>query len=131
MRISLSFVLAIAVFALPGCSRKKAEAPPPQAEAPAPSPSPKTETGVPAPPPAEAAPAPEPAVTTKASNDSAYIKEMEQTLNEFLGDYVRANHRIPKDINEMLNLKIITSIPAVPAGKRWVIDQKTGKISAK
>ncbi len=30
----------------------------------------------------------------------------------------------------MVSLKIITSIPALPGGKKWVIDQQTGKLSA-
>lgn len=55
---------------------------------------------------------------------------MTQTLNDFLGDYIKQNKRIPRDINEMVSLKIITSIPVLPGGKKWVINQQTGKISA-
>ena len=55
---------------------------------------------------------------------------MTQTLNDFLGDYIKRNKRIPKDINEMISLKIITSVPVLPGGKKWVINQQTGKICA-
>ncbi len=75
-------------------------------------------------------PAP-PVVTTRESNDDAYTKEMTQTMNEFLGDYIKANKRIPKDVGEMVGLKIITSVPVLPGGKKWVIDQQTGRISAR
>ena len=55
---------------------------------------------------------------------------MTRTLNNYLGDYIRQHKRIPKDINEMVSLKIITSIPVLPGGRKWVIDQQTGKLSA-
>ncbi len=55
---------------------------------------------------------------------------MTQTLNDLLGDYIREKKRVPRDIGEMMSLKIITSIPALPPGKKWVINQQTGKISA-
>ncbi|MFM8468873.1 MAG: hypothetical protein ACKODH_02720 [Limisphaerales bacterium] len=55
---------------------------------------------------------------------------MTQTLNDFLGDYIKQKKRIPKDVSEMVGLKVITSVPVLPGGKKWVIDQQTGKISA-
>ena len=67
---------------------------------------------------------------TRATHDAAYVQEMTSTLNDFLADYIRQHKRVPKDINEMMSLKLITSIPALPAGKKWVINQQTGKISA-
>lgn len=67
---------------------------------------------------------------TRATHDEAYVQEMTQTLNDFLADYIREKKRVPKDINEMVSLKIITSIPVLPSGKKWIINQQTGKISA-
>ena len=55
---------------------------------------------------------------------------MTSTLNDFLADYIRQHKRVPRDINEMMSLKLITSIPVLPGGKKWVINQQTGKISA-
>lgn len=120
--ISLAVALLMALAAT-GCRRKSATPPPaaPPAEAPA---APVAAT----PPPAPGTPAP--VVTTTASNQAAYEQEMTQTLNDFLADYIREKKRIPKDISEMVSLKIITSVPALPAGKKWVINQQTGKISA-
>lgn len=120
--ISLAVALLMALAAT-GCRRKSAIPPPaaPPAEAPA---APVAAT----PPPAPGTPAP--VVTTTASNQAAYEQEMTQTLNDFLADYIREKKRIPKDISEMVSLKIITSVPALPAGKKWVINQQTGKISA-
>ena len=69
-------------------------------------------------------------MSTRESKDAAYTLEMTQTLNDFLGDYIKQHKRIPKDINEMVSLKIITSVPVLPGGRKWVIDQQTGKISA-
>ncbi len=117
-------VVLVASFLMAGCRKRKTPAapPPPAAEAPA---APTT--------PADAAPSGGPApalVTTQASNDAAYIQEMTQTLDDFLADYIRQHKRVPKDINEMVSLKLITSIPVLPSGKKWVINQQTGKISA-
>ncbi len=128
MQISLfHFTLAAALsatVATVGCrKRQEVQAPAPPSEAPAVS---VTPSAAPAP---ATGPAPS-VVTTKASNDAAYIQEMTQTLNDFLGDYIREKKRTPKDISEMVSLKIITSVPTLPAGKRWVINQQTGKISA-
>lgn len=67
---------------------------------------------------------------TRETHDATYIQEMTSTLNDFLGDYIREKKRVPKDINEMVSLKLITSIPVLPGGKKWVINQQTGKISA-
>jgi len=122
-----------AVLLLAGCKKQNAAAPeaPPLAKAPPAAPVPSAPT-VPAPP--TAAPAPPPAQTQDAANAAAYagyIAEMEQTLNDFLGEYIRKNKRTPKDIGEMMSLGIITSIPPAPTGKKWVIDQRTGKISAR
>lgn len=103
-----------------GCRRKPAPSPVAPAE-------PAAEPVTPAPQPGQPPPA---AVTTRASNDAAYVQELTETLNNFLGDYIKQHKRIPKDINEMVSLKIITSIPVLPGGRKWVIDQQTGKISA-
>jgi hypothetical protein len=67
---------------------------------------------------------------TRETHDATYVQEMTSTLNDFLADYIREKKRIPKDINEMMSLKLITSIPVLPNGKKWVINQQTGKISA-
>lgn len=106
-----------------GCKRRKAPEPP----APAPVEASAATSAAPAPQPGQPAP---PVATTRESNDAAYTQEMTQTLNDFLGDYIKQKKRIPKDVSEMVGLKVITSVPVLPGGKKWVIDQQTGKISA-
>lgn len=68
--------------------------------------------------------------STIESLDAAYTLETTETLNHFLGDYIKQHKRVPRDINEMVSLKVITSIPVLPGGRKWVINQQTGKISA-
>lgn len=121
---TISAVGILVVLASAGCRRKAAPPPssaPPVEAAPVATASPN---------PASGASAPAPVVTTTASNQAAYEQEMAQTLNDLLGEYIREKKRIPKDVAEMANLRLITSVPALPPGKKWVINQQTGKISA-
>jgi hypothetical protein len=104
-----------------GCRREPTPAPAPAAPA---------EVPGPALAPPQPGQAPPPVVSTIESKDTAYTQEMVQTLNDFLGDYIKQHKRVPRDIAEMVNLKIITSVPVLPGGKKWVINQQTGKISA-
>ena len=113
-----------AVMLVVGCRRKMAIEPVPAASGDAP----MVEPVAPAPQPGQPPPA---IVSTRETKDTAYAQEMAQTLNDFLGDYIKQHKRIPRDINEMMSLKIITSVPVLPNGKQWVIDQRTGKISAR
>ncbi|MSU26381.1 MAG: hypothetical protein EXS27_00495 [Pedosphaera sp.] len=111
-----------AIILAAGCRRKQPDQPVPKpVEAPVVAPA------VIAPPPGQPPP---PIVSTRESHDTSYALEMTQTLNDFLGDYIKQHKRIPRDIAEMVNLKIITSVPVLPGGKKWVINQQTGKISA-
>lgn len=119
---SLFLPVALCVIVLgAGCRRKPTPEPAPAA------PAEVTSPAVVAPQPDQPPPL---IVSTIESKDTAYTQEMVQTLNDFLGDYIQQHKRIPKDINEMKSLKIITSIPVLPGGKKWVINQQTGKISA-
>lgn len=124
--LALVIVLSVAVFGT-GCRRKKAET---DVAPPMPSKAPAAIAMAPALPPIGDT-TPVQKISTPESLDSDYTAEMADSLNSFLGDYIRANKRIPKDLNEMVSLKIITSIPPVPGGKQWVIDQRTGRISAR
>lgn len=114
--VGLSVLVLVA-----GCRRKPTPAPAPAAPAEVPSPAVATpQPGQP----------PPPFVSTIESKDTAYTQEMTQTLNDFLGDYIKQHKRVPRDVAEMISLKIITSIPVLPGGKKWLINQQTGKISA-
>lgn len=124
----VSLILALSIctaVVVTGCRRKEVDAPESQ---PVPTEPPPTAASIQQQPTAGATIVQ--GVSTIESKDSAYTQEMTQTLNDFLGDYIKQNKKTPKDINEMVSLKIITSIPVLPGGKKWVINQQTGKISA-
>lgn len=120
--LALTLSLCAVVLAV-GCRRKKTDDHP----VPAPATAPAAPSAAATPQAGQSAPV---IVSTRESKDTAYTLEMTQTLNDFLGDYIRQHKRIPKDINEMVSLKIITSIPVLPGGRKWVIDPQSGKISA-
>jgi hypothetical protein len=130
-RLAVTFAICLgAVVLATGCRKRSTIQP---VSAPATEAAPTVGAPSPSAPPAagSATSGPAPAlVTTRESNDANYIQEMTQTLNDFLADYIREKKRVPKDINEMVSLKLITSIPVLPGGKKWVINQQTGKISA-
>ncbi|MBI3192075.1 MAG: hypothetical protein HYZ36_05360 [Pedosphaera parvula] len=53
----------------------------------------------------------------------------EQLLNRALEIYCENMGRPhPKDLNELVQAKVLQSIPAAPQGKKWVFDPKQGKI---
>lgn len=118
------FLLLLGVALTIGCRRSRTDTPSPEAAG---------TPAAPVPMPAGAPPAalPSQGGATRETHDATYIQEMTSTLNDFLADYIRQHKRVPKDINEMVSLKIITSVPVLPGGKKWVIDQQTGKISAR
>jgi|GEM_PF-1374659 hypothetical protein len=125
-------VLLVTLVLVAGCRRQEEAAPAalPVAKAPSAPVAPVPPTSPAAPP----GPAPAQAVSPKDANATAYagyIQELEQTMTDLLGEYIRKHKRTPKDINEMMSLGVITSIPPAPAGKKWVIDQQTGKVSAR
>lgn len=115
-------LLALSVGLSIGCRRGRNSTPPPDAATQAV----PVEMPAGAPPPASV----DAGGATRATHDAVYIQEMTSTLNDFLADYIRQHKRVPRDINEMVSLKLITSIPTLPGGKKWVINQQTGKISA-
>jgi hypothetical protein len=48
--------------------------------------------------------------------------DLTETLNSILTDYVDANDRVPRDLSEMVRLKLISRIPEAPPGKRYAIN---------
>ena len=70
-----------------GCRREPTPAPAPAAPA---------EVPGPALAPPQPGQAPPPIVSTIESKDTAYTQEMVQTLNDFLGDYIKQHKRVPR-----------------------------------
>lgn len=55
----------------------------------------------------------------------------EKVMNRALEIYVEGMGKpLPKDLNELVQAKVLQSIPPAPNGKNWVIDTKQGKIVA-
>ena len=69
-------------------------------------------------PPPPDAPAAEPQQLT-ASEEMSLVPE---SLNSVLRDYYDAESRVPKDLEEMVQLKLIPRVPTPPPGKKYVID---------
>jgi hypothetical protein len=52
-----------------------------------------------------------------------------ESLNIILDNYYTAYEKVPKDINDMIRLKLIKRAPTPPPGKKYVIDPKKHKIN--
>jgi len=63
-----------------------------------------------------------PRTEDEAPNDAT------EQLNAILGDYIDAYNRVPKDLDELVRLKLIPRIPDPPAGKKYKINQSTHQV---
>ena len=54
-----------------------------------------------------------------------------ESLNTVLGDYIASKDRIPKNLEEMVRLKLIPHVPKPPPGYKYEIDQVRGKVVQK
>lgn len=55
----------------------------------------------------------------------------EKIMNRALEIYVEGMGKpVPKDFNELVQAKVLQSIPPAPTGQKWVFDPKQGKIIA-
>jgi hypothetical protein len=52
----------------------------------------------------------------------------EEALNSLVEEFYTAHDRLPKSIDEMVQMKFIQKAPTPPPGKRYVIDPKKFKI---
>jgi hypothetical protein len=55
--------------------------------------------------------------------------DLTETLNGILTDYADAHGRVPKDLAEMVRLKLIPRIPEAPPGKRFLINAERREIA--
>ncbi|MBI3874547.1 MAG: hypothetical protein HY300_00955 [Verrucomicrobia bacterium] len=49
-------------------------------------------------------------------------------MNSILSDYMSESRKTPKDMEEMVRLKLIRAIPAAPPGKKYVLDQNKRRV---
>ena len=139
MRPIRSIPLAIACLAfaicLTACRKKPApvtEAPPPQSAAPAEAAEPAA-----APIPDGAPPLPKAVETvaesadfSKMSNEDKYLMEMADSITSFIQDHLRGRGRMPKNAQDVVDLKIMSRVD-VPPAYVLEINQKTGKATFK
>ena len=129
-----SLWLAVAAFIVcVGCRKKPAPADP---GAPAVGSHPSANS-VPAAPkgeftPAPAVPADSPAAKAHSEIDqklaSGNVQLQLQVLDELLQAWVMSQNSIPKDLQALVGAKMLTKVPTPPPGKRFAVDQKTGRV---
>jgi hypothetical protein len=111
----------IAVLLLLGCHKNPAP-PAPTADAGA-APAPDAQPAQPA-----AAPS-TPAGTTENVANEPIVGDVSPFLTEQLRIFVQQKGRMPTSFSEFIHTRL-DSIPAVPAGKKWVIDTTTSQVKA-
>lgn len=81
--------------------------------------------------PAPAVPADSPAAKAHRELDqklaSGNVQQQVQVLDELLQAWVMAKGVIPKDLEELVKAKMLSKVPTAPPGKRFAVDQKTGR----
>lgn len=124
--------IAVAALVIVGC-RKKAATPdtdatasPPVAGSSAP-PAPKgTFTPAPAMPADSSAAKAHSAMDQKLASGNPQLQL--QVLDELVQAWVMSKGSTPKDLDELVKAKMLNSVPLAPPGKRFVIDQKKGRV---
>ncbi|NBV21157.1 MAG: hypothetical protein EBS05_04440 [Proteobacteria bacterium] len=51
-----------------------------------------------------------------------------QVLDDLVQAWVMSKGSLPKDLEELVQAKMLNSVPAAPPGKRFVIDPKKGHV---
>ena len=82
--------------------------------------------------PAPAVPADSPAAKAHSEMDqklaSGNVQLQLQVLDELLQAWVMSQNSIPKDLQALVGAKMLTKVPTPPSGKRFAVDQKTGRV---
>ena len=118
-----------------GC-RKRSTGPAPDAGAGAPSQPSSGGATTPAPAgtftPAPAVPADSPAAKAQKELDqklaSGNVQLQLQVLDDLVQSWVMSKGSLPKELEELVQAKMLTSLPTPPPGKRFVIDPKRGHV---
>lgn len=82
--------------------------------------------------PAPAVPADSPAAKAHSEMDqklaSGNVQLQLQVLDELVQAWVMSQNSIPKDLQALVGAKMLTKVPTPPPGKRFAVDQKTGRV---
>ena len=81
--------------------------------------------------PAPAVPAGSPAAKAHSEMDqklaSGNVQLQLQVLDDLLQAWVMSQNTIPKDLEVLVQSKMLVKLPSPPPGKRFAVDQKTGR----
>ena len=58
---------------------------------------------------------------------SGNVQQQVQVLDELVQAWVMTKNSIPKDLEELVKAKMLSKVPIAPPGKRFAVDQKTGR----
>lgn len=127
MKLTITCCLLAALLAV-GCRKKTTPADPSTQATPSTAPAaPKGEFT-----PAPAVPANSPAAKAHSEMDqklaSGNVQLQLQVLDELLQAWVMSQNSIPKDLQALVGAKMLTKVPTPPPGKRFAVDQKTGRV---
>lgn len=139
----------VLVLGVGGCGKKEAAAPPVQTAKPTSSTMPSLATPAEAPPPAVVAPAPlvpppppppggAKAVAASAAlanglvrtvDEQGQLLSAEKIIYKAIEIYVEGLGKpYPKDLNELVQAKVLQAMPPAPAGQKWALDNKQSKV---
>jgi hypothetical protein len=119
------WVFSLCALMVLGACKPKPEPPPPTPAEPKAPPSgtvsllPSSESSAPPPPSAEGAPVPAETTRTEPPPEENNVNE---TLTSVIRDFYDSSGRLPKDIQELVTLKLIPKMPEAPPGKKYELD---------
>jgi hypothetical protein len=122
MKVSILAISALACLA--ACKKPEPLPPAPVTVTPAPNASRMENPAAPTPPPVAQAPTPE-------AGKEVDLEEARAALNQAMRTWFLTRPNPPRDLNELVAAKLISSIPPPPPGKKWVPDARTMSVSAK
>ncbi len=132
LKKSLCFALAASTLAFGGCRKRGGTA----ASSPATPDAQDSSSSAPAAPKGNftatpAVPANSPSAKAHSEMDqklaSGNVQLQLQVLDDVLQAWVMSQNTIPKDLGELVRAKMLSKLPVAPPGKRFAVDQKTGR----
>jgi hypothetical protein len=123
---TILFIALMASFGLAGCGKKAS--PPPPASARQDAGVVSVESTLNAPPTPAPPPAPGQQISANAPTD---LPEQEKSLTELtvaLQTYMQVSSNYPKDLNDLVKIKLLKKMPVPPPGKKFAIDRQNIRV---
>ncbi len=73
-------------------------------------------------------PAPPPVAAAAPESSPGAASDITADPNLALGSFLMAKGRMPTNMQEMVTEKFLRAVPPAPAGKKYVIDPKAGRV---